>query len=275
MRRKRRERPLPYAAMMALLIAATVAAATLDEPESTPGETVETTYDPLETHYSEEREEYLRQEAEAAAKESEELQKSIEEYNAKMEQQAYEDLQESRRQFLEECELPYPFNTMSQDWSAADVEGFTAYTIPEEYADAGGYFPEVVQTYTYIVCNNYGVDYPTVVALIEKESGYQYDSVGEANDIGYMQIVESSHEDRIKRLGFDDMTNPYQNISTGVDFLAELLEDYDGNYKKALTAYQYGRNGAYKYWFSAGVEANPYAKAILKRAEEIREELKD
>lgn len=84
------------------------------------------------------------------------------------------------------------FDTMSEDWGAEDVEGFTLYEIPEEYERTGGYFPEKMQIYTYCVCRQYGVSYELVIAMIERESGYVFDEVGDdGNSIGYMQIYES------------------------------------------------------------------------------------
>lgn len=58
----------------------------------------------------------------------------------------------------------YPYNTMSADWGAEVYEeGFRYYEIPQEYKDAGGCFPEIVQVYLWCECKEYGVDYYTVV----------------------------------------------------------------------------------------------------------------
>lgn len=70
------------------------------------------------------------------------------------------------------------FDTMSADWGGEE-DGFVFYEIPEEYSRTGGYFPEKMQVYTYCVCKQYGVRYDLVVALIEKESGYKFDKVGD------------------------------------------------------------------------------------------------
>ena len=89
------------------------------------------------------------------------------------------------------------FDTMSADWGD-EADGFVFYEIPEEYDRTGGYFPEKMQVYTYCVCKRYGVRYDLVVALIEKESGYKFDEVGDdGHSIGYMQIYEEWHKDRI------------------------------------------------------------------------------
>lgn len=169
--------------------------------------------------------------------------------------------------------VPYPFNTMSQDWSGEDLQGWKPYTVPEEYQRMGGAFPEVMQKYTYIICSQSGVDYAVVLALIEAESGYKWDAEGEKADTGYMQIVQKWHEDRMERLNAGDLCNPFQNVRVGVDYLAELLEKYGGSYEKALTAYQYGARGADELFFSEGMECSQYAKGVLAAADRIRTEM--
>lgn len=169
--------------------------------------------------------------------------------------------------------VPYPFNTMSQDWSGEDLQGWKPYTVPEEYQRTGGAFPEVMQKYTYIICNQNGVDYAVVLALIETESGYKWDAEGEKADTGYMQIMQKWHEDRMERLNAGDLLNPFQNVRVGVDFLAELLERYGGSYEKALTAYQYGARGADELFFSEGRECSQYAEDVLAAADRIRTEV--
>lgn len=166
------------------------------------------------------------------------------------------------------------FDTMSEDWGAEDVEGFTLYEIPEEYERTGGYFPEKMQIYTYCVCRQYGVSYELVIAMIERESGYIFDEVGDdGNSIGYMQIYESCHKDRMERLGCNDLKNPYQNIIVGVDYLAELLEKYDT--RDALAAYNYGAKGAREHLWSNGIHLYDYNREIMKRMTEIEEELQE
>lgn len=43
---------------------------------------------------------------------------------------------------------PYPFNLMSLDWSGEELEGWTRYEVPEDYADNGGYLPECMKAGT-------------------------------------------------------------------------------------------------------------------------------
>ena len=151
--------------------------------------------------------------------------------------------------------------------------GFKSYQIPQEFEENGGCFPDAMQKYTYIICKQAGVEYSKALAVIEVESGYTWDAAGDTADIGYMQIVPKWHMERMERLNCENIKDPYQNVRVGVDYLAELLDRYGGSYEKALTAYQYGPTGADKYFFSAGVDASPYAKEVLAVAERIETEL--
>ena len=144
------------------------------------------------------------------------------------------------------------FDTMSADWGGEE-DGFVFYEIPEEYSRTGGYFPEKMQVYTYCVCKQYGVRYDLVVALIEKESGYKFDKIGDdGHSIGYMQIYEECHRDRMERLNVTDLTNPYQNVLVGIDYLSELIERY-GTIQDALAAYNYGEQGAKQHLWKNGI----------------------
>lgn len=164
------------------------------------------------------------------------------------------------------------FDTMSADWGGEE-DGFVFYEIPEEYSRTGGYFPEKMQVYTYCVCKQYGVRYDLVVALIEKESGYKFDKIGDdGHSIGYMQIYEECHRDRMERLNVTDLMNPYQNVLVGIDYLSELIERY-GTIQDALAAYNYGEQGAKQHLWKNGIYVYEYNQTIMSRMKEIEEEL--
>lgn len=164
-----------------------------------------------------------------------------------------------------------PFNTMSADWSGEDVKGFVYYEIPEEYAYYGGLLPQIVQVYTYILCNNLEVDYATILAMIETESAYKWDAESSSGAVGYMQIMPQYHTERVA--GSDGLENPYQNIRAGIEYMNELLAKYDGNYEKALTAYRYGQTGAQNKFFCTGQTGSDYSETVLKAADRIRKQL--
>ena len=171
----------------------------------------------------------------------------------------------------------YPYNTVSADWGAEVYEqGYRYYEIPEEYRNSGGCFPEVVQVYLWSLCREREIDYYMVVAMIERESCYKYDAVGDGGvSIGYLQIGEKWHKDRMEAEEVSDLKDPYGNIRVGLNFLQELSSRYaDSGMNCVLMAYNMGESGAKKCW-NNGTYSTEYSRGILARAEEIRQEVKD
>lgn len=114
------------------------------------------------------------------------------------------------------------------------------------------------------------VDPALVLAVIEKESGYNPDASGDnGKSQGLMQIWRSAHENRMKKLGVANLYDPRDNVLVGIDILAEKLEKYE-DAEKALIAYNAGDAGAKKHYFSKGIYSNSYSRAVLKIAKEIQ-----
>ncbi len=115
-----------------------------------------------------------------------------------------------------------------------------------------------------------GVDPALVLAVIEKESGYNPDASGDnGRSQGLMQIWRSFHEKRMEKLGAANLYDPKDNVLVGIDILAEKLEKYE-DAEKALIAYNAGDAGAKKHYFSKGIYSSSYSRAVLKIAEEIQ-----
>lgn len=172
----------------------------------------------------------------------------------------------------------YPFNTMSQDWSGEDMEGFCYHEISDECKAAGGKFPVMAQIYTYIVCQNYGVDYEMVFALIEQESECNWNASGDGGTSwGYMQIAQKWHKERMQRLNCTDLTNPYQNVTVGIDYLKEIQDSLqevpeDVRPYYVLAVYNYGAAGAKENLWNHGVYKYSYNTAIMERAAQLKAE---
>lgn len=120
------------------------------------------------------------------------------------------------------------------------------------------------------VSEEHGVAPELIIAVIEKESGYNSDASGDnGRSQGLMQIWRSFHEKRMEKLGAVNLYDPRDNVIVGIDILAEKLDKYE-DIEKALIAYNAGDAGAKKHYFSKGVYSNGYSRAVLKIAEEIR-----
>ena len=174
---------------------------------------------------------------------------------------------------IPETDLEAPFNQMSADWEDEDLNGWWRYSIPKDYQLTGGYLPDLVQVYLYRLCKDNDIRYPLALALIEVESGYQYDVLSATNDIGYMQVNYKWQKDKMEGMTEKALYNPYVNIRIGMEYLKELKEIFDTE-SGMLTGYKYGPGGAMSRCFNDRTVSSPYAEKIMERADEIEEELK-
>ena len=65
------------------------------------------------------------------------------------------------------------------------------------------------------ICQEYGVAFPLVMAIIEHESHFDRTARSQTGDSGYMQINDCNAE-RLSDLGFSDLYDLEQNVGAGV-----------------------------------------------------------
>lgn len=123
------------------------------------------------------------------------------------------------------------------------------------------------------LCCDYEIPFEIVLSVIETESSYNPEAVSRVGAIGLMQIMPQYHQERMRRLNCNDLMNPKDNITVGVDFLSELLKLYEGDMHKALTAYCFGVKGANERLFSKGVKCSDYSQKVLKTAQRISDDI--
>lgn len=117
----------------------------------------------------------------------------------------------------------------------------------------------------------YGIDPAIIFAMIDLESKYNINAVGDGGkSIGLMQIQPRWHKERMERLGASDLADPYQNVTVGIDYLAELLEKY-GDIEMALVGYNAGPTGAKKQYFDRGVYSSKYSREVMENSDKLRE----
>ena len=83
--------------------------------------------------------------------------------------------------------------------------------------------------------------------------------------MGYMQIQEKWHRDRMERLSATDLLDPNDNFRVGLNFLSELYGKY-GDWGMALTVYNMGHSPGY---------VTAYAKSVLSNYAEWQELLEN
>lgn len=184
-------------------------------------------------------------------------------------------VEEPKEIFVDPNNCIFPYNTMSADWGVGLYErGFKYYQIPQAYIDNGGCLPEVVQGYIWSQCEERGLDYYIVLAMIEKESSYRYDATGDSGaSKGYMQVQERWHWKRMQEEGVTDLYDPYGNIRTGLRLLQDLHRVYpDADMHFILMCYNAGESKAIDL-HSRGIYSSDYSNKVIQRAQEIKEQI--
>lgn len=136
-------------------------------------------------------------------------------------------------------------------------------TMPEPEPEPVATYPvpldEELQLFIIEQAEAHGIDPVVVFCMIYQESSFEASKIGDGGaSFGLMQVQPKWHSERMKKLGCEDLLDPYQNVTVGIDYYAECLNKYDGDHGKALTAYNQGSfNGV----------VNKHARAVLAKIE--------
>ena len=115
--------------------------------------------------------------------------------------------------------------------------------------------------YVNALCDDYGVNYEMVKAVIQTESSWDHKAVSQSGAIGLMQILPSTAWDEFKTPK-EDLFDPYVNVTVGIKYLAHLKNQFD-DMDATLTAYSHGPTITKKY--SANyIKNNFYVKRVYK-----------
>ena len=119
-----------------------------------------------------------------------------------------------------------------------------------------------LQRYTYITCNEYGIDYDMLLAIMEVESNYQNIVSNSGKDYGLCQINKANNEWLAEEYGLTDMLDERQNITAACIILAKVQEEFTAP-NEILMGYNLGIEGA-KRRISNGVESTYYADKVME-----------
>ena len=75
-----------------------------------------------------------------------------------------------------------------------------------------------------LISGHYGLDMRLPLAVMQQETGFRNAIGDDGESVGYMQVQQKWHRERMERLGVSDLGEFYGNTLTACDFLAELLE---------------------------------------------------
>jgi hypothetical protein len=121
-----------------------------------------------------------------------------------------------------------------------------------------------LQDHIFTECEKRNVDPAIIMAMIERESDFRASCVGDGGDsLGLMQIQPRWHQKRANKLGCPDLTDPYQNVTVGIDLFSTLYAKNE-SLEWALMAYNGGSSYANKK-VAAGVVTD-YAKTVIRNS---------
>lgn len=115
-----------------------------------------------------------------------------------------------------------------------------------------------------ILCDDYKISYPFILAMIEHESSFRPEVINSTGHVGLMQLQPKWFKDIMEELDIteDMLTNPYANVNVAVVYLSQLFEKYEEP-SLVLMIYNMGEGRALELWKKGCV--SKYAKTILKR----------
>ena len=91
--------------------------------------------------------------------------------------------------------------------------------------------------------SHYQIDPALIKAIIMAESGYNTNAVSKRGAKGLMQLMPETAQS----LGVEDIFNPHQNITGGVQYFKQMVNRFNGDVKLALAAYNAGSRNVRNY----------------------------
>lgn len=118
------------------------------------------------------------------------------------------------------------------------------------------YHKFIIQT-----ASHYEVDPALIKAIIMAESGYNTKAVSNKGAKGLMQLMPKT----AREMGVEDIFNPHQNITGGVQYFKQMVNRFNGDVKLALAAYNAGSRKVLHYKGIPPFKATRYyIKKVLK-----------
>jgi soluble lytic murein transglycosylase-like protein len=131
------------------------------------------------------------------------------------------------------------YDTLPPVFRTRIVNSAPAIKLPPSVEKAKGQFnPIILQA-----ASRYEVDASLIKAVIMAESRYNPKAVSKRGAIGLMQLMPQT----AKALGVKNAFNPEHNINGGVKYLKKLLDQFGGDVRLAVAAYNAGSKRVKEY----------------------------
>ncbi|MBT6843035.1 MAG: lytic transglycosylase domain-containing protein [Candidatus Melainabacteria bacterium] len=155
-------------------------------------------------------------------------------------------------------------NLLQSSINTQEVRATVKATIKQDdFSKLPSKFENYIDQVTHETSLRYGVELPSnlVKSLIKQESGFNPNAKSHAGAEGLMQLMPAT----AKSVGVHNSMNPYQNLKGGVEYLAQMLQRFDGNLQKSLAAYNAGPQAVERHGdIPPYKETQNYVKSIMR-----------
>lgn len=157
-----------------------------------------------------------------------------------------------------------PSNSLSSSPSGTDFQKTLTGVLPADpsefnVAATSAQFGSMAEA----AAEKYGLDPKVFKALVSTESSWNPNATSKVGAVGLCQLMPST----AAALGVTNPTDPAQSLDGGAKYLKQMLDQFGGDYSKALAAYNAGPGAVQR---AHGVpnyhETVSYVKKILGKA---------
>jgi soluble lytic murein transglycosylase-like protein len=139
--------------------------------------------------------------------------------------------------FSHSYEIPLPMFVVNLEPVVTPEQKAVASHLAAKYSQSESLLVRIVKA-AYIEGSRVGVSPLTLLAIMEKESGFRASVVNAYGAVGLMQVVPRYHREKLgKGDEIAQLQEPATNIRVGTTILAEYLRSNKGDLSKALKKY--------------------------------------
>ncbi len=115
-----------------------------------------------------------------------------------------------------------------------------------------------------------GMDPLVLHSVIRQESQFSPTILSPAGAVGLMQLMPRTAAETARKLGRNkpkrkDLINPQVNVDLGAAYLSRLVRGFDGDYMRAVAAYNAGEPAVAKWWGRSGGDPAMFLESVSYR----------
>jgi soluble lytic murein transglycosylase-like protein len=147
--------------------------------------------------------------------------------------------------------------------AAAEVDQYLGKSSPDQNsAPRNGFTQREIDEAIDKAATRHNVDANLVRALVKVESNFNPNAVSRKGAMGLMQLMPQT----ARQLKLNNPFNPEENVDAGVRHLKQLLENYNGDVKLSLAAYNAGSGAVAR---SAGIPRYAETRNYVRRITQL------